>query len=127
MKKILIVEDEIELADATKALLESEGYAVITAHDGAEGYQAARREKPDLVLLDVMMAHDSEGIEVARQLNEDPETRRIPVILLTGIRKVKNLPFTFEPDEDWLPVKAVVEKPAKPERLLRTVRQALKG
>ena len=127
MAKILIVEDDVGLAEATKVVLEAKGYSVILAHNGTDGFQTARREKPDLMLLDVMMAHDSEGFEVARQIKDDPETRAIPVILLTGIRKAKNLPFGFEPDEDWLPVKAVLEKPVKPETLLKTIQQALKA
>jgi CheY-like chemotaxis protein len=79
------------------------------------------------MLLDVMMAHESEGFDVARKLAEDPATKKIPVLLLTGIRKAMKLPFSFEPDADWLPVKAVLEKPIKPDELLKQVTLALGG
>jgi two-component system, OmpR family, alkaline phosphatase synthesis response regulator PhoP len=78
------------------------------------------------MLLDVMMTYDSEGFDVARKLKEDPDTRRIPIICITGIRKALELPNGFEPDADWLPVKAVLEKPVKPDRLLKAVADALK-
>jgi len=127
MAKILLVDDDLELVEATKTLLEAKGYDVVAAYNGADGFRAAKREKPDLLLLDVMMAHDTEGIEIARQLKEDPDTRRIPVVLMTGIRRAKSLPFGLEPDEDWLPVKAVLEKPVKPEKLLKLVAQLVKA
>jgi len=126
MARILIVDDDFELIEATRAVLESCGHVVSCASNGAEGYAKAKKEKPDLMLLDVMMTHDSEGLEVARKLKEDPATSSLPVIIITGIRKAKNLPFRFEPDEEWLPVKAVLEKPVKPETLLASVEEALK-
>jgi CheY-like chemotaxis protein len=127
MSKILIVDDDNELIDATTAVLEEQGYSVISANSGTEGFTMAKIEKPDLILLDVMMENDSAGFEIARALNEDNVTKKIPVIIITGIRKAKNLPFKFEPDEDWLPVKAVLEKPVVPEMLLNAVNKALKG
>ncbi|HPP13418.1 MAG TPA: hypothetical protein PKW42_11875, partial [bacterium] len=67
----------------------------------------------------------TEGFDIARNLKNDATTCEIPVVIITGIRKDMNLPFGFEPDEDWLPVKAVLEKPIKPETLLKTVREDL--
>jgi response regulator RpfG family c-di-GMP phosphodiesterase len=64
---------------------------------------------------------------VARSLNKEEKTKGIPIILVTGIRHEMNLPFGFEPDEDWLPVKAVLEKPIKPEVLLKTVEDHIKN
>ena len=125
MKKILIVDDDADLVSSTTAVLETKGYSVSSAPDGKSGYEKARKDKPDLILLDVMMAHDAEGFEVAKQLRQTPETAKLPVILITGIRAAKGLPFSYEPDEDWLPVQAVLDKPVKPEDLLREVEQAL--
>ncbi|MBN1675152.1 MAG: response regulator [Kiritimatiellae bacterium] len=125
MPKILIVDDDPEFVAATQALLEAEGYTVLTAENGEQGYAAAKREKPNLMLLDVMMTHASEGFDTARKLKDDPATQKLPVIMVTGIRKAMTLPFRYEPDDDWLPVKAVVEKPVKPEELLRLVKKAL--
>jgi two-component system alkaline phosphatase synthesis response regulator PhoP len=126
MAKILVVDDDIDFLEAQKVLLQAKGYTVFGAPNGDEGYQKAKTEHPDLMLLDVMMTYDSEGFDLARKLKEDPATRQIPVIMITGIRKAKGLPFSFEPDEDWLPVKAVLEKPVKPDELLKTVEEGLK-
>jgi CheY-like chemotaxis protein len=122
--KILLVDDDQDFLDATRMLLEARGYAVIAALTGEEGYQKAKAEKPALILLDVIMTHDSEGFDTARKLNEDPATNKIPVIMITGIRSTLNLPFPLKPDEDWLPVKAILEKPVKADELLRHVKEA---
>jgi CheY-like chemotaxis protein len=126
MEKILVVDDDTDLVDATVNLLTAKGYAATGAHSGEEGFAMAKAESPDLMLLDVMMATDGEGFEIARRLKADPATKTIPVIIVTGIRSAKGLPFGFEPDDDWLPVKAVLEKPVKPDELLRAVEAALK-
>ena len=101
MAKILVVDDDADLVEATSNLLRAKNYTVVSALNGEEGYAKAKEEKPDLMLLDVMMTHDSEGFEIARRLKEDPATKSIPVIIISGIRKVKGLPFGFDPDDDW--------------------------
>jgi CheY-like chemotaxis protein len=68
-----------------------------------------------------MMTTKSEGFDVARELHEDQKLKDIPIIIMTGIRREMNLPFGFEPDETWLPVKHVLEKPVKPEILLAAI------
>lgn len=125
MAKILVVDDDVSIIESSTILLESKGYGVVAATNGAEGLKKARSEKPDLMLLDVMMAHDRDGFEVVQQLKQEAETRHIPIVLITGITKSKNLPFTFEPDEDWLPVNAVLNKPVPPELLLKTIAETL--
>jgi CheY-like chemotaxis protein len=125
MAKILVVDDDVEIIETLKIILESKGYGVVAAGNGADGLKKARSEKPDLILLDVMMAHDREGFEVAQKLKQEADTRHIPVIIITGITKSKKLPFKFEPDEDWLPVCAVLEKPVKPELLLAKIEELL--
>jgi len=125
MARILVVDDDKEFIESITAVLEHDGYKVSVAHNGTDGYNKAKKDKPDLMILDVMMTNDSEGFEVARKLHEDAETKHLPVVMITGIRKAKGLPFAFEPDEDWLPVKAVLEKPVKPELLLKKVKEAL--
>jgi CheY-like chemotaxis protein len=107
-------------------LLEAKGYHVESASNGKEGYEKAKQVKPDIILLDVMMTHKTEGFDIARSMKNDPVTKDIPVVMVTGIRKDMNVPFKFEPDSDWLPVKAVLEKPVKPDVLLRTVEENIK-
>lgn len=124
-KKILLVDDDVEFVESNKDLLEAEGYEVIVAHNGTEGLAKAKQERPNLMILDVMMATKTEGFEVSRQIPKTPELKNMPIILVTGIRKEMNLPFGFEPDETWLPVDSIMEKPIDPKKFLEAVKQKL--
>ena len=90
------------------------------------GIAAAKSQKPDVILLDVMMTTKDEGFNVARELQSIEGIKGTPVIMVTGVRREMNLPFGFEPDATWLPVKQILEKPVKPETLLAAVTDALK-
>jgi CheY-like chemotaxis protein len=120
-QKVLIVDDDPEYVDGISSLLEGRGYEVVTASDGKEGLMMAKQERPDLILLDVMMTTRSEGFDVARELHADEGLKDTPVIIMTGIREEMELPFGFEPSEEWLPVRQVLEKPVEPEDLLKVV------
>jgi len=122
-KTILLVDDDRDLVESNRQLLESEGYMVYTAFDGKSGIEKAKEVKPDLMLLDVMMAHSTEGFDISREIPKIPELKRTPVVMLTGIRQKMHLPFGFQPDGTWLPVKAVLEKPVLPEKLMEVIRQ----
>jgi CheY-like chemotaxis protein len=125
-QKILIVDDDPDFSEAAASTLRASGFTVLIAHHGKEGIVKAREESPDLVLLDVMMKKKTEGFDVARKLKSDPATQHIPVIMITGIRRELNLPFGFEVDDEWLPAKAVLEKPVHPQVLLRAIEETLK-
>jgi CheY-like chemotaxis protein len=120
-KKILVIDDDPDFVDSVENLLEAKGYQVVSASNGKEGVEKARAEKPDLILLDVMMNTKDEGFNVARQMHQIPEIKDTPVVLVTGVRREMNLPFGFEPDETWLPVRQILEKPVKSEILLKVV------
>lgn len=124
-KRILIVDDDVNFVESNKDLLEASGYAVISANDGASGLEMAKKEKPDLMILDVMMATNTEGFEISRKIPETPELRKMPVLMVTGIRREMNLPFGFEPDETWLPVNSIFEKPIEPEKLLEEIKKRI--
>ncbi len=125
MATILVVDDDASLRESMADILTAHGYSVIQAVNGEEGYLKAKEARPDLILLDVMMSHNREGFDIVKRLKGDEDTRHMPVIIITGIRKAMRLPFGYEPDEDWLPVKAVLEKPVHPEQLLKHVNEAL--
>ena len=82
-KKILAVDDEKAIVRLVQVNLEREGYKVVTAYDGREALEKVASERPDLVVLDVMMPY-MDGFEVLQQMKKDPETRDIPVIMLTA-------------------------------------------
>lgn len=125
-KKVLMIDDNPEFIDAITNILDAKGYDVVSANDGKDGVAKAKKELPDIILLDVMMTTKSEGFDVARELSKDANLKGTPVVMLTGVRKEMNLPFGFEPDADWLPVKAFLEKPVKPETLLKTIEDNIK-
>lgn len=126
-KKILVVDDDVQFVDTVKTLLESVGYEVSYAYQVKKGLELAKAMTPDLILLDVMFAGPSgpDGFEVSRQLHQDSALKDIPVIILSGVRKATELPFKFEPDETWMPVKAFLEKPIKPDKLLPEIEKVL--
>jgi DNA-binding response OmpR family regulator len=125
-KKILIIDDDPDFVEAMTIVLEANGYTVISATDGQQGYERANSDLPDLMLLDVMMTYDSEGFELARKLKNDTTTKQIPIIVITSISRAEDLPFGFESGDDWLPTKNILEKPVKPQELLSAIDDALK-
>lgn len=125
-KKVLVIDDDNDFVESVVNLLEARGYTVTAAGNGKEGVEKAKSKKPDLILLDVMMTTKDEGFNVARELQATEGVKGTPVIMVTGVRKEMNLPFGFEPDETWLPVKQILEKPVKPESLLGAIADALK-
>ncbi len=118
-KKVLVVDDEKELVEVTRVLLESNGYEVVAAHSGEECKKVAKSEKPDVIILDVMMETTSAGFDVARWLREQEDTKQIPIVMLTAVNQ--NVPWRFGTDEVWLPVDVFLDKPVSPEKLLREV------
>ena len=84
-KKILIVDDDIDIITVVKAILSKAGFEVLTASDKIEGIKKAWAEKPDMAILDVMMTTQFEGFEMAKELSENPAFNRMPVLMLSSI------------------------------------------
>lgn len=82
-RKILVVDDEVAIVRVLRDRLEIEGYEVLAAYDGAEGVEIAKRELPDLIIMDITMPN-MDGLTAARLLRENPETSKIPIIMLTA-------------------------------------------
>ncbi len=99
-KKILIVDDEQQLVLAMKIRLQSKGYEVITASDGQEALDCANKDRPDLIILDVMMP-GMDGYSCLRELNNRFGRGKIPVIILTARERMKDL-FELEGIEDYM-------------------------
>ncbi|MFH1062148.1 MAG: response regulator [Candidatus Omnitrophota bacterium] len=124
--KLLIIDDDGDFRDAVSTMLTSKGFEVLTAPNGKEGFAIAQKQMPDLILLDVMMTHKTEGFDTARIFKDDEKTKNIPVVMVTGIKNDMHLAYDFKPDEEWLPVKAVIEKPVNPEALLKIIEENIK-
>ena len=123
MAKILVIDDDRDFIKITRIILQSSGYEVITAANGEEGLKVMRRERPNLVILDVMMAYILEGLDIRRQIAADPNLKDIPVIMstsLTGERVQRDLPSDeYVPDSAWL------HKPIDPDKLLEQVKRMI--
>ena len=126
--KILLVDDDRDLVEATKTVLESRSYQVITAYDGDEGLEKVVEERPDLIILDVIMPKKN-GFAVCKELKENPHYHffsKIPVLLLTvfphGMEKT-NIPLTAGVTTE---AEGYVQKPVSPEELLRQAEELLK-
>jgi DNA-binding response OmpR family regulator len=124
--KILIVDDDLDLANAMQAILESQEYTVVIASDKAGGMELVRTEKPDLLILDVMMSTWSDGFDMARELKSQSEFKDMPILMLTGVRDKTGIDFKSSAgDPTWLPVDAFLDKPVESETLLAEVEKIL--
>jgi CheY-like chemotaxis protein len=124
--KIVIVDDDQDIRDTLKHILEGRQYTVITAANKDEGLEKIRAEKPDLAVLDVMMETWQDGFELARTLKKDPDLKHIPILMLTGVRDQTGIDFkSTAGDPTWLPVDGFLEKPAEPNTLLAEVERLL--
>ncbi len=123
--KILLIDDDVDFVEATKIFLESKPYEVIMAHDGDKGLQKAREEKPDLILLDIIMPVE-DGFTAAEHLKEDPQLSKIPVLMLSGFAAKRG--GTSIPVSRGLSLDAedYLDKPVPPQELLSIVEKYLK-
>ena len=123
--KILLVDDDTDFIESTKTVLESKPYEVITAANGDEGLRKARAEKPDLILLDIIMPVE-DGFTAAEQLKKDPQLAGIPVLMLTSYA-AKGAETAIPRNRGYsLDVEDYLDKPVSPKDLLAKVAKYLK-
>ena len=118
-KKILIVEDEESLLKLESILLTSKGYDVRGVSNGREALEAIAEEKPDLVLLDIMLP-EIDGFEVCQRIKDDEETRSIPVIMLTAKKSREDMARGEKVGADWY-----ITKPFKSVMVIETIQRFL--
>jgi len=126
-KRILIIDDDAQLVDSIQTLLETAGYKVACAYQAEKGVVLAREMHPDLIVMDILFAGPPgpNGVEVSRQLSQDSELKDTPIIILSGVKKVLDMPVKLGPDSLYMPVQAFLEKPFKPAELLSEVQRLL--
>jgi len=124
-KKIMIIDDDIDLVEAMRITLESAGFDVIDAQDGAKGLAILKSEQPDLLILDVMMDTQDEGFQLAYQLRSSENTRDIPILMVTAVGAQTGFSFDSTKDESFLPVDEFIEKPVNPQALIDAVKRNL--
>jgi CheY-like chemotaxis protein len=124
MTKILVVDDDPDFVQITRMILEKHDYEVMTATSGAEGLAAMRQEKPDLVLLDIMMTTLLDGLDVSEEMLDDPELKHVPVIMVSSITDTQHA--AVFPTDDYVHMNAWISKPIDPDDLLNKVARCLR-
>jgi len=123
MPKILVVDDDKDFIKITKMILQANNYAVVTAANGEEGLKVMRAEKPDLVILDVMMSYILDGLDVRRTMAEDKDLQNIPVIMVTSLTAARAQGTL--PSDEYVPSAEWVHKPIDPDTLLERVKKVM--
>ena len=125
MAKILVVDDEPDMVDMIKTALEGSSHNVIKAYNGQEGLDKARKEKPDAIILDIMMPV-KDGFVACKEIKDDPVLRGIPVLILTGVSEhFSNTRYAKSMGLD-LDAEDYIDKPIDPKLLLVRLDKLLK-
>lgn len=122
--QVLVVDDDPDFLEITRSILGSQGYKVTTASDGDSALDAMKRQKPDVVLLDIMMETPLSGVNVARKMAADPVLSQVPVIMISSIDSSQYA--NQLPDDVRIPIDAWISKPVNRDHLLKTVQRFIK-
>ena len=125
-RRILVIDDDPDFVSIVSTILETNDYEVITASDPKAGLETARAQKPDLILLDVIFYGDTLGFEYCRKLKSDPETSRIPVVMVTSVGDVYGVDF-WPADPVMLPADDFISKPVRKADLLERIEKIISG
>lgn len=121
MAKVLVVDDDPDVVDACRLVLESKGHTVVCAYSRTEGMKSLQQNKPDLLLLDVMMEQPDDGLAMAQELRRTGY--KSPILMLTNISKITGI--EYGKDKDLVPVDAFIEKPVSAAKLAAKVAELL--
>jgi len=128
--EILLVDDDPDLRDSLRIILEGNGYSVRTAANGNEALEALKTKRPALVILDVMMTTDTEGFDLAYDLKNKPGLQDLPIILLTSflekVREEGSDQFQYTMGKAW-PARWLFEKPVDTKKLIAKIEGILAG
>lgn len=125
-KQLLIIDDDPDFVEGIQAIVKKH-YDLDVAHNPKDGLAALAKKKYDLLLLDIMMGRGAEGVMVFRKMSKDSELRKIPVLVMTGIRE--QIAFLFGSQAlhpHFVEVDELIEKPVKPQQLLERIEALLK-
>lgn len=117
--KILVVDDDPDFVEYMRTVLESSDYRVVSAGNSEQGMLALGREKPDLVVLDVIMSSVLDGLSMSQRMAEDPDLKHVPVVMVTSIANTDYL--ALFPTDESIHIDAFLTKPIAPAELLRQV------
>jgi CheY-like chemotaxis protein len=125
--KILIVDDDLDFVEISKLSLERQGYKIQSAPNAKEGWKMVEKEKPDLIIMDLMMEHLDAGMVLSQKIKNHPQYSSIPILMLTSITRDTGLDFTPRTGEDLkkLNVDDFSMKPIKAKVLLEKIEKLL--
>jgi CheY-like chemotaxis protein len=123
MARVLVVDDDPDFVNVTSKVLEKAGHEVVSAANGAKALKAMRQDTPDVVLLDIMMSYILDGLDVSREMAEDPALKDVPVIMVTSLIGVKG--SGMFPTDEYVPVDEWLSKPVDPDVMLARIDEAL--
>lgn len=123
--KIIIVDDNTDYLFTMKTFLSRNGFEVEVAADGQTGIELIRKERPDLIMLDVMMESTFSGFEVCRQVRNDPELKKTPIIGITGMEEELGLKFDKYGDAEYFNPDVFFDKPVDKDALLEKIKDLL--
>ncbi|MCK8600685.1 response regulator [Desulfoferrobacter suflitae] len=125
--KILLIDDDPSFLEITGAILRRFGYEVLSANNTADGLKYIETEKPDLLILDIMMATIDEGLQFAVKLRQDEALHRLPIIIVSAQPDTeKGYSRSLEDDMDWIAADIFMEKPVDPQALKHNIELLLK-
>jgi len=122
-RTILVIDDDPIFVKSTKAILESHGYRVDSARNAEEALSKMRQDKPDLVLLDVMMDWLLEGVTISQEMMNQRELQPIPIIMVTSIRSTEHQ--AVFPQDQYLHIDSWLDKPCPPDKLVSEIEKTL--
>ncbi len=126
-KKILIVDDDPDITEVMLVVLETQDYDVSGVVNSTDAMKQIEQSPPDLIILDVMMDTPREGFMFSRQIKNDPDTKDIPILMVTSVKDKVGIDFkSVAGDDSWLPVEDFLDKPVQPEVLIEKVAALLK-
>jgi len=117
--KILVVDDDPDFVEAVRLTLEPNGYTVVSAANGDEGLAKVKAESPDLVILDVIMSSVLDGLQMSRRMQENPQHKRIPILMVTSIANTDYA--ALFPTDEYISIDGFLSKPVAPKVLLERV------
>jgi CheY-like chemotaxis protein len=123
--KILVVDDDIDVLETRRIVLEHNNYDVVTATNVEVAREMLEKENIDCIILDVMMEKDSDGFTFAQEIKNTETFKAIPIIMATAVNQRTKFKFDIEKDGDFLPVEKFMEKPIDPDDLIVTIRGLL--
>jgi two-component system alkaline phosphatase synthesis response regulator PhoP len=126
-KRILIVDDDQDYGDALRIVLENNGYEVNHVLNIRDGQKALEGEKPNLIILDVMMDRHTDGFDLCYNLKHDEACRTIPIMMVTAVTEKTGFKFSPETDGEYLQADAYVSKPIPLVELLSRVNKMIGG